>query len=69
MKKRNKMLIITAVLFVITGIAFLITGYALSGHDIIAWFSSKWAMMFYLAFALYAIIVGTILIGDLIKRI
>lgn len=69
MKKRNKLLVITAVLFVITGIAFLIVGYALSGHDIIAWFGSKWAMMFYAAFAVYVILAGTILVGDLIKRI
>lgn len=69
MKKRNKILIITAIAFVVTAIVFLILGFALAGHDIIAWLGSKYAMLFYIVFGTYGLIVLFILIGDRIKRL
>lgn len=69
MKHRNKILIIIAIIFVITAIAFLITGFALAGNDIIAWFSSKYAVLFYITFGVYGLFIIFILISDWIKRL
>lgn len=69
MKKRNKILIITAIAFVVTAIVFLILGFALAGNDILAWFGSKYAMLFYIVFGTYGLIVLFVLIGDRIKRL
>ena len=69
MKKRNKLLIITAILFVVTAIVFLILGFALAGNDILAWFGSKYAMLFYIVFGTYFLFILFIIIGDRIKRI
>lgn len=69
MKKKNKVLIITSIVFVVFALVFLILGFALSGVDILAWFTSKWAYMFYAVGAVYLIIVITIVVGDLIRKI
>ena len=69
MKKRNKILIITAIAFAITAIVFLILGFALSGANILEWFASKYAMLFYIVFGCYLLIIIFTLVGDLIKKI
>lgn len=69
MKKRNRILIITAIAFVITAIVFLIVGFAMAGNDILAWFGSKYAMLFYIVFGTYFLFIVFILIGDRIKRL
>lgn len=69
MKHRNKVLIAIAIAFMITAAAFLILGFALSGYDILGWFGSKWAMLFYMMFGVYAIVAGYFLIGDRLKRL
>lgn len=69
MKKRNKILLIVAGVFIALAIAFLIVGFTLAGENILAWFTSKWALLFYSAFSVYAIVVIAIVAGDLIKRI
>jgi len=69
MKKRNRILIITAIAFVVTAIAFLIVGFAMAGNDILAWFGSKYAMLFYIVFGTYFLFIVFILIGDRIKRL
>lgn len=69
MKKRNRILIITAIAFVITAIAFLIVGFAMAGNDIIAWLGSKYAMLFYIVFGTYFLFILFMIISDRIKRI
>lgn len=69
MKKRNKILIITAIAFVVTALIFLILGFALAGNDIIAWLGSKYAMLFYIVFGTYGLVILFVLIGNRIKRL
>lgn len=69
MKHRNKILIITAIVFVVTAIVFLITGFAVAGNDVIAWFGSKYAMLFYITFGMYGLFIVFILLGDKIRKI
>lgn len=68
-KKRNRILLITAIVFVVFAIAFLILGFALSGADVLAWFGSKWAMIIYTVYGVYILIILFILAGDWIKKI
>lgn len=69
MKRRNKILIITAIAFVITAIVFLVLGFAIAGNNVIAWFGSKYAMLFYITFGMYGLFVLFILLGDKIRNI
>lgn len=69
MKHRNKILIITAILFAVTALAFLLIGFAVAGNDIIAWFGSKYAMLFYIVFGTYGLVILFVVIGDRIKRL
>ena len=69
MKKRNKILIIISIVFVVVATVFLILGFALAGNDILALLGSKYAMLFYIAFGTYGLIVLFVLISDRIKRL
>lgn len=68
MKSRNKLLIITSVVFVVIALILLVAGFALAGNDVIAWLGSKWAMMFYIVFGCYGLLAIYLLVGDKIKR-
>lgn len=57
MKKRNRTLIILSVVWLILGLGFLILGYILSGTDILAWFTSKWAMFVYTFLGVYLLVI------------
>ena len=69
MKKRNRILKITAIAFLVTAVVFLIVGFAMAGNDILAWLGSKYAMLFYIVFGTYFLFIVFILIGDRIKRL
>ena len=69
MKKRNKLLLIVSAVFLVLGIAALISGLVLAGNDFIGMLTSKYAMLFYIVFGTYVLVVLSILIGDRIKRI
>lgn len=69
MRKRNKILIITSIVFVVLAIVFLILGFTLSGANVLAWFTSKWAILIYTVYGVYALIVLFFLVGDWIKKI
>lgn len=69
MKTKNKILIITSVIFAVIAIAFLITGFALSGADILGWFASQYAMLFYIVAGCYLLIILFVLVGDWIKKL
>lgn len=69
MKHRNKILIITAIVFVITAIIFLVVGFTVAGNDVIAWLGSKYAMLFYIVFGMYGLFIVFVLLGDRIRKI
>ena len=57
MNRRNKTLMICGLIWVALGLLFVILGFILSGGDIVAWFSSKWAMYIYLFLGIYALVI------------
>lgn len=69
MKKRNKIILVISAVFVVIAIALLIIGFAISGADIIGWFSSQWAMWFYVIIGTYLLILAMIFIGEKIKKL
>ena len=69
MKTRNKILIITSIIFFVVAGIILILGFALSGTDILKWFGSKWAYWLYTFAAVYILIVVFVLVLDKIKKL
>ena len=69
MKTRNKILIITSAIFAVAAITFLILGFALSGADILGWFTSKWAYWFYTFAGIYVLVIVFVLVSDKIKKL
>ena len=53
MNKRNRTLIICGIIWAVLALVATILGFVLSGADIIAWFSSKWAMFVYVFLGIY----------------
>jgi hypothetical protein len=69
MKKRNRTLIICGLIWLVIALGVTIAGFALSGADIIAWFSSKWAMYVYTFLGVYILIlIFVFLIPWIFKR-
>lgn len=66
-KKRNKLLIITSIIFVVVALIALVVGFTLSGNDVIAWLSSKWAMLIYIVVGCYFLIFIYLVVGDKIR--
>ena len=56
MNNRNKTLIIAGVIWAVLAIGFVILGFAISGEDILGWFSSKYAILTYTFLAVYLIV-------------
>ena len=69
MKNRNKILIVLGSILIVTAIVFMVVGFTVSGMNILAWFTSKWAMWFYLFFGVYAIIVVAFFVTEWIKKL
>jgi len=69
MYKRNTLLIISMGIVAALGIFLIILGYALSGVDIGAWFSSKYAITIYIVMMLYIIVVSVIVIKDKLTKL
>ena len=69
MSKRNKIIIIMSIIFIVLAIAFLITGFALAGNDVLAWFGSKYAKLFYIVFGVYFLVIIYFVVTDRIKKI
>lgn len=69
MNKRNKIIIILSIVFIVLAIAFLITGFALAGNDVLAWFGSKYAILFYIVFGVYFLVIMYLVVTDRIKKI
>jgi hypothetical protein len=58
-----------SIVFIVLAIAFLITGFALAGNDVLAWFGSKYAMLFYIVFGVYFLVIMYFVVTDRIKKI
>lgn len=48
--------------FLVFGIAVMGIGYALSGVDILKWFTSQWAYILYACFVVWVLVVALIMI-------
>ena len=68
MNKRNRTLIISGIIWAVLAIVITLLGFILSGADIIAWFSSKWAMMIYTFLIAYLVVVFVFVVIPIIKE-
>lgn len=57
MNKRNRTLIICGIIWAVLALVLTLLGFILAGLDIIAWFSSKWAMYAYVFLGVYLLVV------------
>jgi len=67
MKKKNKLLIISIVVFAVIGLVCL--GLALGIENIGKWFISSDAIFVYVIAGLYVLTIGFVYFGDVIKRL
>ena len=67
MNKRNRTLIICGIIWAILAIIITVVGFILSGVDIIAWFSSKWAMYLYVFLGIYLLVILIFLVIPAIR--
>ena len=67
MNKRNRTLIICGIVWAAIALFITILGFALSGADIIAWFSSKWAMFVYTFLGVYLLVVIILFVIPMIR--
>ena len=69
MKKRNKIIIIVSAIFLVIAIAMLIVGFIIKDGNILWWFTSKWAMWFYVLLGLYLLFIAGLFINDKIRSL
>lgn len=70
MKKRNRTLIILGIIWAVLALGLTILGYVLMGADILAWFTSKWAMFLYVFLIIYLlVIIIAFVIPEIKKRL
>ena len=67
MKRKNKLLIISIIVFVIIGLVCL--GLAVGIENIGKWFISSDAIFVYVIAGLYVLTIGFVYFGDVIKRL
>lgn len=58
MNKRNRTLIICGIIWGALALFLTLLGFILAGCDVIAWFSSKWAMFVYTFLGVYLLVIG-----------
>lgn len=68
MRKRNAIVLIVGIAFAVLGVIGLLVGYWLAGADIIGWFTSDWAIMFYFVVGIDLAVVIGIVIKDWIRK-
>ena len=68
MNKRNKALIISGIIWAALALIITFIGFALSGFNLIAWFSSKYAMFFYVFLGVYVIVIIIFFVFPYIKN-
>ena len=69
MKNGNGIMVAIIVIAAIAGVAAILVGYFLSGHDIVAWLTSKWAITIYIAVGMIVLMGGVVLIKDAISKL
>ena len=69
MKKRNRIIIIVSAIFLVIAIAMLIVGFIIKDGNILWWFTSKWAMWFYVLLGLYLLFIAGLFINDKIRSL
>lgn len=67
MNKRNRTLVICGIAWGVVAIFITILGFALSGADILAWFSSKWAMFFYVFLGVWLLFIAIVFVIPMIR--
>ena len=68
MKKRNRTLIICGFIWAALALILTILGFILSGGDIVAWFSSKWAVFLYTFLGVYLLVVLVAFVIPMIRE-
>ena len=68
MNKRNRTLIICGLVWAVLALVLTILGFILSGGDLIAWFSSKWAMYLYVFLGVYLLVVVIAFVIPMIRE-
>lgn len=69
MEKRNLKLIVALAIAMAFAIASLIVGYVMSGADVIAWLSSRYAITIYIFVGIYALLVVFLWLVERNKRL
>ena len=69
MKKRNLIIIILSAIFLVIAIVMLVVGFIIKDGSILWWFTSKWAMWFYVLAGLYLLVIAGVLITDKIRSL
>lgn len=54
--------------FLVVGLVAMVVGFKLAGFDILAWFSSKYAMIVYIVLGLYAFFVAYVFIMEYLQK-
>lgn len=67
MNKRNRTLVICGIAWGVAAIIITVVGFALSGADILAWFSSKWAMFFYVFLGVWLLFIAIVFVIPMIR--
>ena len=67
MNKRNRTLIICGIVWGALALLLTILGFVLSGGDLLAWFSSKWAMFLYVFLGVYLLVVVIVFVIPMIR--
>lgn len=69
MKLRNKIFTIVLICLIVLAVVGIGIGYALIGADVLAWFSSRYAMWVYVFVILYVLIWLGLYVYDQIKSL
>lgn len=68
MNTKKKAVIVVSAIFAVLGLVALLVGGYMAGWDILGWFSSQYAYVFYVLVALYALAVLSVIMTDWVKK-
>lgn len=69
MEKRNLKLVVALVIAALFAVVALVVGYVMSGADVVAWLSSKYAITIYVFVAIYVMLVVFLWLVERNKRL
>ena len=67
MNKRNRTLIICGIIWGALALLITLLGFILMGADIIAWFSSKWALFLYTFLGVYLLVIAVVFVIPMLR--